>query len=503
MARLDPTHPLYDEAKDDWIVVRDVYAGERRIKIKGTEYLPATAGMMADGMDEDARGRKSYESYKYRAVWHDLFKEAIEAYIGMLHNKPPTITLAEGMEEILSNMKEKPETLLRRINEEQLTTGRLGLLADLPVNARPTDIPYIVMYYAENVRNWDAEPAEGENSYTLNWAILDESGLGRDAVNRFSWEEQTRYRLVELKDGVYSTGLFIATGEDATVEYDPSQMTVPMYKGRPLEEIPFVFVNSKDNLPSIDTPPLLGLANIMLGVYRSEADYRWNLFMSGQDTLVVIGGVQRKDVVDPDAPIRTGAGARIDIEQNGDAKYIGVSGVGLPEQRQALDALLQRAEVRAGQLINARVGDKESGEALKTRMAAQTATLKQIALTGAEALERIFKAIAIWMGKNPNDVKVEPNLEFGQWTLTGQDLSQMMDAKDKGLPVSFASLHEYLVDHGVTKLNFEDELAAIEAERELSKKLKDPVEQENRKKELENADPKNKPAPAPARPPAR
>lgn len=494
MSTLDPKHPQYEAAEEDWVITRDVYAGERRIKEQGQEYLPATAGMIADGMNEDDIGRKVYEAYKYRAIWHDLFEQAIAAYLGMLHNKPATITLPDGMDGVVSNLKEDLQALLRRINEEQLTTGRLGLLADMPSNPAPgKDTPYIAMYYAENVRNWDAEVLDS-NQYQLNWAILDESGLGRQEENRFAWQDETRYRLVEMMDGIYHSGLFRGLGKDADVVYDATLMFPPSYQGKTLTDIPFVFVNSKDNMPNVDKPPLLGLANMMLGVYRGEADYRYNLFMSGQDTLVVIGGV-RKDPSNPDKPLRTGAGARIDVDIQGDAKYVGVSGAGLPEQGKALDALLQRAEVRAGQLVNARVGDKESGEALKTRMAAQTATLKQIALTSSEALQRILKMIALWMGKDPNVVRVEPNLEFGEWTLTGQDLAQMMDAKDKGLPVSYESIHEYLVDHGVTKMNFEDEIKAIEAERELAAKLKDPVAQEHKNRELDNSDPANQPRP--------
>jgi hypothetical protein len=230
----------------------------------------------------------------------------------------------------------------------------------------------------------------------------------------------------------------------------------------------------------------------MYAMYRGEADYRQNLFMQGQDTLITIGGVMHRDATQPNAPLRTGAGSRIDMEAGGDAKYIGVNSAGLPEQRTAISNDRQRAEVRSGQLVKVGIGDKESGEALKTRLAAQTATLRQIALTGGAALEAQLKYAAIWMGEDPNAVKIEVNEEFSSTLVTGQDAFQLMQAKDLGLPISYESIHAYMVDRGITKKNYEDEFKAIQAERAKVSILMNPVLQEQ-----------NKPPPAaPGGPPA-
>ena len=49
---LSSKHPRYADAAPDWKKVRDTHAGERRVKELGTEYLPATSGMIAAGMYE-------------------------------------------------------------------------------------------------------------------------------------------------------------------------------------------------------------------------------------------------------------------------------------------------------------------------------------------------------------------------------------------------------------------------------------------------------------------
>lgn len=503
------THPLYDEVKDDWVIVRDCYAGEKKVKEKGRTYLPPTQGMLIDGYgraDVNNVGNQMYTAYITRAVWHDLFKEAVEAYIGLLHQKPPTISIPDKMKDVLSNFGETPAQLLRRINEEQLVTGRLGLLCDLPSNPKPGTLPYIAMYSAEALRNWDVGEDVNKESI-INYVVLDESGYERNPSDPFQWDSVTRYRVCSLGDianptdnAPYMTGLFKLAAGAESVQFDQNGMVIPSVMGRDLQFVPFTFINVKDNLPNPDKAPLLGLANMMLAIYRGEGDYRQNLFMQGQDTFVTIGGVKvtKDNPEDPDPPLRMGAGARVDIEAGGDAKYVGVSGTGLPEQRAALQNDRSRAEVRAGQLVNARVGDKESGEALKTRLAAQTATLTAIALSGGAGLERALKHIARWVGADPNEVKVTPNLEFSSTLVTGQDMLQLMQAKNEGAPISYESLHEYMVDRGLTTLPFDEEFKKIVKERELAKIFQDPVKQAQAEKDLANNDPKNQPTPGPA-----
>lgn len=468
---LDSVHPKYSEFKDDWVTMRDLYKGERAVKAKGETYLPPTKGMRLDGMGVGKPGQEAYDAYKLRAVFPDYVKEGVEAYIGLMWQKAPTIELPTALEPLRTKATaygEPLELLLRRVNEEQLVTGRLGLLLDLPVNPDPTNpMPYVAMYVAESIRNWDdGESDEGEAR--LNLVVLDESGFRRGTD--FQWVTQTKYRVLQLgaKDtneaegtAVYQQGVF-TNNDGQSASYTEDAMQPPQLRGAVLEKIPFVFVNSKDIVSSPDEPPLLGLGRLALAVYRGEADYRQNLFMQGQDTLVVVGGVKKTDATEGEGtPLRTGAGSMIEVEQGGDAKYIGVNSQGLSEQRQALESDRKRAETRAGQLINAGGSNAESGAALQTRIGAQTATLNQIASTGASALEYILKTCAEWMGANPEEVKVTPNLEFADFEMSGKDLVDFMTARTMGAPLSKKSIHAMLVDRGVTKLDFDTEMDEI------------------------------------------
>lgn len=474
---LDSVHPKYSEFHSDWTTMRDLYKGERVVKSKGEIYLPPTKGMRIDGMDKGKPGYEAYEAYKTRAVFHDYVKEGVEAYIGLMHQKPPTIELPAVMEPLRENATssgESLELLLRRINEEQLVTGRLGLLLDLPVNPDPTNpLPYIAMYVAESIRNWDDGELE-EGKLNLNLVILDESGFRR--ADDFEWKSASKYRVLVLGDVAaneplgdsspvirYSVGVFEQDGPQG-LNFSQQAMTVPLLRGQALEKIPFCFVNTKDIVSSPDEPPLLGLGRLSLAIYRGEADYRQNLFMQGQDTLVVIGGMRKTDLPGEEGPIRTGAGSMLEVEAGGDAKYIGVESQGLAEQRSALENDRKRADTKSGQLINATGTQAESGAALQIRIGAQTATLNQIANTGAAALEHILRICAEWMGANPDEVKVSPNLEFADFEMSGKDLVDFMTARAMGAPLSKESIHALLVDRGVTKLDFQTEMDKISEE---------------------------------------
>jgi hypothetical protein len=328
---VESTHPRYADMHLEWTKLRDFARGERVVKSKGEDYLPATKGMKLDGMGSSPNSHKSrlgqevYDSYLLRAVFPEYIMDALEIFMGMLHNKSPVIELPPEMEslrEMATELGEPLELLLQRVNLEQLTTGRVGLLLDMPKNPDPRNpLPFIALYIAEAIRNWDNDVI-GDERADLQLVVLDESGFIRG--DQFQWIAQRKFRVLELgfdtdaegetTSRTYRTGAF-ATFE-ASTQYDPEEMRAPMFRGATLDSIPFVFVNSKDINPDPMEPPLIGLARLCEAVYRGEADYRQNLFMQGQDTLVVIGE-RAKPLLAPgveEEPLRTGAGSRIDLE---------------------------------------------------------------------------------------------------------------------------------------------------------------------------------------------
>lgn len=464
-------HPEYDNYSDEWETLRDFLRGEPQVKRKAHRYLPPTAGMKLDGYPEiGAPGTTNYMNYIHRAVFHNFPLDAQTSMISILHAKPPVIELPEAMQPLMDKATKGGLSLsafLQKVNMEQIAIGRVGIMADLPEKGGDVNaIPLLSTYTGESIINWD--DGEFDKDYqTFNLVVLNESGKAR--VNGFDWEMRERYRVLRLAGNeTDDTGVPTPQGDYEQCVFDKDGVLAtenwktPVIGGRPAPRIPFVIINACDVHSSPDAPPLSSLAALTAAIYRAEADYRQNLFMQGQDTLVV-KGIVRSD--DGKAPLRTGAGARIEVEsEHGDAKFIGVSGQGLPEQRQALESDKSEAVDRSMQLISVRRTQRESGEALHTRVAARTVTLRTLALAGAAGLQQILRTIAEWKGLDPQTVKVTPNLDFADDSTSSKEFVELLTARAQGLPLSYQSLHTLMVDRGFTTMDYEEELALVKKE---------------------------------------
>lgn len=457
---LEQKHPDYRAYEPDWELMRDAYRGERVVKTKGTRYLPYTSSQIEDGAgtnDSRAVGNQAYNAYRMRARFSNFVRESVQMAIGMMHSQPAEFILPSSMEQIKSARGESLQVLLRRIHTEQLVSGRIGLFVDLPQNPPPDkDMPYIATYLPERIINWDSESDPEE----LNLVILNETEYERKAD--FTWETERKHRVLVLGEARPNelTGRYrqaLVRGDEQS--FSEQLLREPSWRGRTLDYIPFFFANSCDITSDVDEPPLLDLANMCMTLYRMSADYHQNLFMQGQDTFVTIGGA-----FDEKDRVRTGAGARLDLPENGDAKYVGVTSQGLTEQREALIMYEQRAGTMGSQTLDSVSRERESGDSLKMRVAARTADLHQVADAGALALEHALKACAEFMGENPDSVEVRANHEFGEMPLTGQTMVEMATARNLGFPISAKSMHELAKKRRMTTLTLEEEMAAAREE---------------------------------------
>ncbi len=491
-------HPKYAVCVPDWRIVRDAHKGERHVKSLKLKYLPATSGMREMGMaTADTEGSKMYEAYLMRAVFPDLVKPAINALVGVMHREPAEIKLPAALEPMRENATLDGESLmvlLRRMNEEQLMTGRLGLLVDVP-NGGADVIPLIAFYEAETITNWDTSRRK-DGRLRPDLIILDESAEVRR--DRFTWQRIRKFLVLELAtpeqgetdvqgvplppgtDAMYRSQLIIPDREHdiregvnrqtgISSDDSPKEAIIPALGGKTLDEIPFVFVGSIDMSPDPDQIPMLGLAHLSFTIYRGEADYRHSLFLQGQDTLVTIGDIA--EGTDGKTKRRlVGAGAVIDLPMGADAKYVGVNSQGLREQREALQNDRNRsAELGANLLSSAKAGSgREAAESLKIRVAARTATLMSVVQTGAAGLEAALKMAAIWKGANPDEVSVTPNMDFIEDESIGEDFIALMTAKTGGAPVSLQTIHEWMRAKDITKLDFDTEMQLISEEEPIA-----------------------------------
>lgn len=456
MGQLTEKHPSFVEMSPIYKLMDDSYGGAAVIKAAGSRYLRPTYSMTIDNCGTcNSKGTYNYESYKHRANYPEYVKEGVNNMVGLMHSKPCVFQLPKEMEYLLTDASAFGEPLdfvLRKLNFYQLLHARVLLVVDLPAKASTDLRPYIAIYVATRVTNWHDNVRE-DGRANLDLIVIDECGQEFNAET-FAWQDKTQYRVLQLIDGVYKQGVF---DSDA---YDAAQMKEIRISGATSDKIPAVFCTDANVTTEVRESPLKWLADMCLSIYGSDADYRQNLHMQGQDTLVVKNYSGAKD-----DDIRTGAGAVIYVDgTDGDAKYIGVESSGLSEQAKAIDNDKQEAAYRAGQFIGTKQAAQESNEAMQTRIAARTITLADVADAGAEALTQVLTIIAEWMKiKSPN-ILVKPNKDFARKTISGQDLVQIVTARNQGAPISKQSIHSYMAENGLTTMTYEQELALVKTE---------------------------------------
>ncbi len=467
---IDSVHPEYLAIDPDWDLLSDCFAGERVVKSLGEKYLPATSGMKADGMSNtNDPGLLAYNSYKTRALFPDFIKEAVQAVVGIVAREDAIIELPKEMEALRDKATidgEDLQTLLRKIYTAQFLHGRFGLLAEVPNGVAAGDVmPYIVTYNAKSIINWDTGLVK-DGIRNLELVVLDESGYQRN--QELNWVIKNRYHILITQRGLQDIhsvdqtdpigGTYMAATLETGQQLNEAEFVAPSIAGRTSDSIPFVFVNTNDLVAEPDFPPLLGLANLAMAVYRAEADYRQALFLQGQETFVVIGGDSESGTK------RVGAGAYLELPAKADAKYVGVNSNGLSEMRLSLQNDKKEAAEKGARLLDFSDASRQSGEALRIRVASKTATLTSVARTGAAALEEILKKIAMWMGADPEEVCVKVKLDFSDDQIVGRELLEWMQAKQMGAPISNESIHKMLRERGATDLSYEDELSELDDE---------------------------------------
>jgi hypothetical protein len=463
---IDEKHPDYVERILDWAMMRDCDVGERAVKAKGTLYLPKPSGFaaQADG------GNAMQAAYMTRARFPDWLAPTLKGMVGLIHRNEIQVDLPDGLLPIWERATKDGlplEAFARRVTGEILKMGRYGILVDAPP-ADDTSIPpeylgfpYLAGYSTEAIINWAPD---------RSLFVLDESG---PRMEGFKWADLKKYRVLSRENGIYVQDEYLTVEEGSG-----TRIQIQAKGGTAMPEIPFVVIGPRDLSLSVEEPALIGVARAALSAYRLDADYRYQLFMTGQETFVVTG-------VDQDRlPTAIGAGVVLGLPEKATALYVGPKGVGIEAHRVAI-ADEREAAMAAGTRVfdtNTRPNTAESGDALRLRLTSQTTTLASVSQASAAGLERALRYAAIMIGADPEKVVVTPNVDFIGNKLTPSEVVDLVKGWQAG-GYTYRTLYENLQKGGIASAErtAEEEQAEIEIEDPPGlKSMQVPVEEDER-----------------------
>lgn len=412
------THPQYDSNIAEWRLMRAAFAGEAAIKAAGRAYLPSKTGIEA--ISDHLAREAAYERYLMRAEFPDLVPLVVRGAVGVMLDKPAVIELPAALEHLRESATPDGlplDALHRRIASEIMLTGRYAILPSVSEDGTP----YLAGYVAESAINWDATGRD------VTYAVLDESGYVRDPRTN-EWKTRARYRELYLDDsGVYSARVWVET---ASGQLEPGEVLQARDKRRqPLTFVPIIFGGANDTTPEPDDIPLKGLARLALRIYRMDADLTTSLHMTSEPTPMVSGYDDPAEAI-RSGQIPKGVGASVlwVLPPGGDGKFLEFTGAGVQKQVEVIQKNYDRAIMHGAQLLTEQGSgsSQESGEARKLRLDNQSSTLKMIALNSAQALEKALRNLAQWVGADPDEVVVTPNLKFFTQAMSGQDVAAIV-----------------------------------------------------------------------------
>lgn len=412
VSKVDTKHPQYLEYAEDWRLMDDSL-NERKIKGAGTLYLKKTTGQESFEI-KYPQYTSPYERYKDNASFPEVVPAALTSMVGLAHRKPGLIEAHNRLNtDSITTTGNDVHELARRCTRQVLKNGRFGLLVDVDEKGEP----YIATYDAKRIVNWDSKFVAGEEVVTL---VVLEEDIKKDASDKFGHEVETQYRVLELIDGRYTSTLYDDQGNIKTTVNEAGE-TVEKVSGvktaaqENLPYIPFVAVGSIGTSIDCDEIPLLPMARSAVKLYRLDADYQQSLHMTAESTAVISGGTTKEiDTI--------GAGILVQLEKDGKAYYMEVSGAGLDAQRLAINDEKEVQEKYGAEL--GRQTGQESGEALSIRMLSKHASLYSVTSSVAEGITQCLKW-AQEMISVTGDASYTANQDFAQVGLDPQLLTAL------------------------------------------------------------------------------
>ena len=424
-------HPEWTKYAPVWTRTRDAVKGSRAVKEKKHLYLPVPDNTSGD----EAKGTETvrYRQYIKRAVYTNFTGRTKNALVGAAFRKQPNFEIPDQLGYLFEDATGDGLSITQLAKDELsnlLEVGRGAFLVDYPATdeglsaeqvARLNLQASIIPYGAEQVINWRTDNVNGRK--VLVQVVLAET-YG-DPKDEFDHTTKPQYRVLRLRDGVYTTQLY-RDDEPYGDEFVPRKAD-----GSVWTEIPLQFVGAKNNDSTIDEAPLADIADLNMAHYRNSADYEESCFLVGQPSLFITHSLSAEmwKQYNPQG-IKLGSRSGHVLGDSGSATLLQAN----PNQlvMEAMKAKESAMVAIGARIITDRTGN-ETAEGARIRFASENSVLGDVVGNLSEALEICVKWVAEFMGVNVDEVKFQINTEFYDKTVDPQMIMSMVTLLDRDL----------------------------------------------------------------------
>lgn len=455
MANVDTKHPEYQKMAARWKKCEDASEGQHAIHAGGTTYLPSLKD----------QSKSDYDAMKSRANFYNATWRTIAGLTGMLFRKPPTITAPAAIEEMLKDVTltgEDMQAFAQDIVIEALTVGRVGVLVDYPqveidgitvAEAEALNLrPILQKFDALSIINWKVSSVNNRQVPTL--VVIEE--CNETTINEFKSEEETRFLVLDLVDGIYRQRVFRLNekGHDELVSE-----SYPKMNGSFMTAIPFFVMGTDDIGLDVDSPPLEDLVDTNISHYRVTSDYEHGCHFTGLPTPVISGYTRENE---GDRLYIGSTSAWVFPDPSASAKYLEFSGQGLGALERNLDRKEQQMAILGARMLSADKKGVEAADTAAIHRSGENSVLSSIAMTISQGLTLALRIFSEWAGAG-TEASIEINREFIEYNLSAQDMAAIQGGWQSGL-ISHQAAFNKLQKSGFydDSVTFEDEQSLIQ-----------------------------------------
>lgn len=447
-------HAEYSDKIKSWDLVSDCVEGEDAIKKGETKYLPKP-----NPTDPSGENKARYSAYLQRASFENVTGRTKNTLLGAAFRKEPIPTIPDLIKYILESATRGNLPLLNLLKKsvgEVLEKGRFGMLVDYPrVEGELTkaDVDesgakaFLAPYEAEHIINWRMTTGK------LTLVVLKETRSTGD--DGFTETTEIMYRVLKLKDGIYSQQLFDQDEKVLAEAVEPLKAD-----GTKWNKIPFVFMGSENNDADVDTAPLYDMAIVNIAHYRNSADYEESLFLVGQPTPVVTGLTAQWAEDHIKGGLQVGSRAVINLPQGADAKLLQAEANSMP-----LEGMKHKEKqmVALGARLIQEADQPETAFAARLKYSADNSVLSGVVDNVEDGIRWALQWVAEFMGVSPDLVEIELSKTFFEEGIDPQVLTGLIPLLDRGA-ISIPVAREHLRKTSLIAENKTDEEIDAEIE---------------------------------------
>ena len=456
-------HPDYVFEKPNWDMLRDIIQGERRIKERGTDYLPALVSEKAG---------TSYEDYKGRATFVNMTGRTISGLVGTVFRRPVKVDNVDKswLEDVTSDGLHF-NLFCKKACIEAVAIGRIGILVDMD---QAGERPYLCEYIAENILSWKTKSINGRKVpvYVLLREIVDSTPMltDRDSISpdNYSMKLQARYRSLYLDDqGIYRQQIFFEEqirdeyGHNIQVLVADGEPITPTRGGVPFRYIPMVCIGPSQPTFDVQKSPVLDIAFLNISHYRSSAQLEHGRFFTALPVYYVPvqgSGDQAEYDIGPSVVWEVPEGTKPGI-----LEYFGT---GL---KNLADSLVEKEEAIAslgGRIMGiSPAAAAESETIYKMKQVNEMSILLNITESMSAGMTQVLRWLLDWQRLDADDVSVRFNQDFNALQIQARELRAIAVMYQSGiLPIGevFRVLQDSgFIDDALTLPEFEEQLNNI------------------------------------------